>query len=493
MHVAQEEVDTACLPVLTAADLLELGVVEAGERQRMLAAAAALRSRPCGLGMAAPKAEAPGLVPKTPAEEAAQLAAALQASLRAGQRDACGGPAPAPGHAAPGSSERAFCVAGARGGAAPPAGPATGHPAVSDKAERAGCGALPAADPAGHRGAAGALSARPQPGVVHAPDARSAAGRAGAQSGAPAGTPGGAAAGSRAAAGTAPRLRHGPGPNPGHGHNPGRTRGQPLGALGALMAASRQQRASSPAAQGEYSRDAESALLARLCPAPGAGGAGPGSAAGWQAPGGRGAPAAGLFTPSALAAARAAPGRAAEGDGDAGTPCCAGGAGVGAVGVEGPAHGSLWAAARDTRPHLPQAAWLQARVRKRKAGAAAAEAAAAATEPAEAAQMCGAAAAPGSQVNEPCSLKQVCPMHNWSLLLLHRERWQMCRAMTWSAGVPRPSVRLRPRLAARAPCPRLLRERGLCTAAEQRLCRRVCRVHVSADPGSGMYPTRALA
>lgn len=44
----------ACLPVLTAADLLELGVVEAGERQRMLAAAAALRTRPA-LAAATPR------------------------------------------------------------------------------------------------------------------------------------------------------------------------------------------------------------------------------------------------------------------------------------------------------------------------------------------------------------------------------------------------------------------------------------------------------
>ena len=44
--VTQEEVDMACLPVLSAADLLELGVVEGGERQRVLTAAAALRSTP---------------------------------------------------------------------------------------------------------------------------------------------------------------------------------------------------------------------------------------------------------------------------------------------------------------------------------------------------------------------------------------------------------------------------------------------------------------
>ena len=368
-----------------------------------------------------PAAAAPGLMPQTLAEEAAQLTAALEASLAGGQRAACGGNVTAFGHAAPGRSEPVCCAAGACSGAHPTARPATVHPAVSNMPESAACGALPAAEADIHRSAANALNARVQPGAAQPPTAHSAPRQAGALSSISAGAEGGTAAGSRAAAVAAPRRSAGP--------DPSRAPRQPLGALGALMAASRQQRASLPGAalcapQGEYSRDTESALLARLCPAPrrealSTGAEGSGSAAGWQVPGQPGglcAPAAGLLAPSGLAAARAAPGRMAGVDADAGAPLGAGSGGARGwdVGSEGPSRGSLWAAARDTRPQLPQAAGLEARVRKRKAAAAAAEAGVAG-------QKRAAAAAPGSQGAGPCSLKQVHPWRGCFMPLLQRE------------------------------------------------------------------------
>ncbi|KAK9831337.1 hypothetical protein WJX81_003564 [Elliptochloris bilobata] len=126
-----EEVDMACVPVLTSEDLLALGILNPGERRRALAGAAALgtpgggpdkagaprppdpgpRAAPArarssaavssGRGASGPArgsmcskegqaamagaAAAPSLTPRTPAEEAAQLAMALAASLVAGR------------------------------------------------------------------------------------------------------------------------------------------------------------------------------------------------------------------------------------------------------------------------------------------------------------------------------------------------------------------------------------------------------------------------
>lgn len=87
----QEEVDTACLPVLTAADLLELGVVEAGERQRMLAAAAALRGRPAPGTVAPRPGDQVSCAPPARASGSAVAPAGSRGLSGAGAGVRCGG------------------------------------------------------------------------------------------------------------------------------------------------------------------------------------------------------------------------------------------------------------------------------------------------------------------------------------------------------------------------------------------------------------------
>lgn len=368
----------ACLPVLTADDLLALGLAHPADRRRALAAAAALRP-PGWEALCGGQATRASFLEDadTGGGEAGGGSGgrACPRTFTACGRSAAAGQARAGaehGHTA--SNAKRTCQTGEEQGRL--GGGWSGQPASAAAPALVGAPELAprtAAEEAAQLAAALAASLAPDHAVVAARVLAPI--RTPVQ--APAATTGHANVHANA---VAPRCAPDQAPADPPAAPPASSAGskQSLGALGMLMTASRRRAggvgSAASAQPGEYCRKAERALLPWLSPCvnPGhnAGAAGLAAAAGCRARG------ASLLAPSALAAR----GPAAAG--------CSGRLG-GTPGddvslkrcrvVEDPwlapgltAEPSLWACARETRPPA-RAEGLEARVRKRKAAAAAAE------------------------------------------------------------------------------------------------------------------------
>ena len=407
----------ACLPVLTAGDLLALGLADPADRRRALAAAAALRppgrKALCGrrATWASPLVDAGNGGGEAGGGRGGR--ACPRAFTACGRSAAAGQARAGAEHGLTASNAKRTCQTGEGQGRL--VGGWSEQPALAAAPASVGAPELAprtAAEEAAQLAAALAASLAPNRAVVAArvlaptrtPDQApaAAAGRANAHANA-----------------VAPRCAPDQAPADPPAAPPASSAGpkQSLGALGMLMAASRRRAggvgSAASAQPGEYCRKAERALLPWLSPCinPGskAGAAGLAAAAGCRAGG------ASLLAPSALAArgpaAAGCSGRLGgiPGDDMSWKPCS---------GVEDPrlapgltAEPSLWACSRETRPPA-RAEGLEARVRKRKAAAAAAEADAAAGDAGEK-SACEAAArsqaACGSTLQEARLIVIFCP------------------------------------------------------------------------------------